>query len=128
MLERQFFRFTLLAAGLIFFFIGGISTYRFFEATKLQIKIENIIEYQKRMEKPCKSKPEFPACLSNEEYLVKYLTAVKEEVEVSTQARALFPWAIFSPLVLLITFYAIRWGITGRIRPFWLIRSTPHKP
>lgn len=127
MLERQLFRFTLLVAALVVLLIGGASAYRYIEAKKLQSRIEDIVEYQKRMEEPCRARPTFPACLSNEEYLVKYLTAVKDELEADMRVKELLPWAIWPPFVLLIAFYAIRWGVTGRIRPLWLLGSIPRK-
>jgi hypothetical protein len=79
------------------------------------------MEYQATMKETCRASPKFPACISNEEYLANRLTTMLSGIELRRRAAAVVPWAIALPVSLLIFFYALRWGITGRVRPLWLL-------
>lgn len=121
MKEKQLFRFTLLALVCLALGLWSAWGYHVLEARAQDQTVDHAVEYQMRMEKTCQTSPAFPACIRNEEYMTKRLTAVLASMESHRRAEKIVPWAISLPIALLLCFYAIRWGVTGRVRPLWLL-------
>lgn len=121
MREKQLFRFTLLVAVSLALGLWGVWGYHILEAREQDQNVERAMEYQTKMEKTCQASPTFPACISNEEYLARRLAATLASIESQQRAERFAPWAISLPITLLLCFYAMRWGITGRVRPLWLL-------
>lgn len=121
MREKQLFRFTLLAVVFLAFGLWGAWGYHVLEARAQDQNVERMVEYHTKMEKTCQASPTFPACISSEEYWAKRLAASLASMESRHRAEKVVPWAISLPIALLLCFYAMRWGVTGRVRPLWLL-------
>jgi len=50
-------------------------------------------------------------------------SAFRDEFEARADFALWFVWV--PPLVLTLLFYGIRWALTGRVRPLWILRRTP---
>ena len=122
MREQQLFRVTLILTVLCFLVIGGASINYYIEANSYETENEKVMVYQNKMAITCKSNPNFPACISDEEYVVLRLTAIKNQMEAMQIASQLKFLAILLPIIPAISFYLIRWGLTGRIRPLWILK------
>uniref|UniRef100_UPI0035ADCD29 hypothetical protein n=1 Tax=Hylemonella sp. TaxID=2066020 RepID=UPI0035ADCD29 len=83
--------------------------------------------YQQEMAERCRSAPNFPACINNDEFLLGQAKAMLEGLQYREQARAIVPWAAGVPVAILLIFFLTRWILTGRVRPFWVLTEKPNK-
>ena len=122
MREKQFFRFTLLL--ILITALGGFALWGFYESKvrKQQVHIETLKDYMDRTAVACRIKPA-AACISEAEFTEQWAKSVLEGMKAERARDQVVPWVIGIPLTVLIAFYLVRWGITGRLRPLWPLRS-----
>lgn len=122
MIETRLFRFMLLMVATVALGGLGLWAYQVKESGGHAARFEQLAEYQEKMTSTCAKTPNFPACISNEDYLIRRLTTLNAGIQASRSAEEILPWALLTPLSIIVLFYAVRWGLTGRLRPLWLLR------
>jgi hypothetical protein len=119
--EQAWFRLTLVVALLVALGTWGAWGWHLREAADVESYRESRQTYQRTMEKQCRASPTFPGCISDEEYVLGQLQGMQEAAGYRQQARTLFPWALGSPIAILLLFFVVRWITTGRLRPLWVL-------
>lgn len=121
--EHRAFRFALLLAGLWIAVAVGLWGSDFVEARRLEAESERLVSFQSKMKSACNEKPEFAGCVPADEFISKRLE-LDFGAFLSRQAAAKkLPWIAAGPLAILLAFYAVRWGVTGRLRPWWPVKE-----
>jgi len=108
-------RLTVALAALCLLAGFGAFGWQLYEAYRIDQHRESRRVYQETMAERCEKAPNFPVCVSNNEFVLEQLQGLVRAGEHRARAEQILPWAVLSPIAVWVFFFVLRWIATGRI-------------